>query len=113
MVPYVLNHKSRGESYPEKYWREVLSSNGISFAQEFRVSRYRIDFAIGKVALEIDGEQHYLDDRVKRSDERRNAVLAKLGWSTIRIRWAEYQKLDESAKAKFRFSLLERLRQQS
>jgi len=111
MVPYVLNHKSKGESYPERYWREVLTDNGIDFIQELRVSRYRIDFAIGKVALEIDGEQHYVDERVKNSDLRRNEVLAGFGWKTIRVRWAEYQRLDEDAKAQFRFSLFDKIKQ--
>ncbi len=111
MVPYVLNHKSKGESYPERYWREVLTDHGIDFIQEHRVSRYRIDFAIGNVALEIDGEQHYVDERVKNSDLRRNEVLARLGWKTIRVRWAEYQRLDEAEKERFRFSLLDKIKQ--
>lgn len=113
MVPYVLNHKSKGESYPERYWREVLTTAGIEFEQELRVSRYRIDFAVGKIALEIDGEQHYVDERVKRSDKQRNSTLADLGWQTIRVRWAEYQRLSDRARGEFRIRLLEDLKQQS
>ena len=32
-VPYTLNHKSKGESYPEKYFREWLEKENISFGQ--------------------------------------------------------------------------------
>ena len=112
-VPYVLNHKSKGESYPERYWREVLDAAHIEYTQELRVSRYRIDFAVGKIALEIDGEQHYVDERVVRSDERRNKFLSTLGWSTIRVRWSEYQRLDDTDKSRYRIRLLERIKQQS
>lgn len=38
-------------------------------------------------------------------------VLAGLGWETIRVRWAEYQRLDEDAKARFRFSLFDKIKQ--
>lgn len=36
MIPYKLNHKSKGESYPEKYFREWLEKENISFEQEYQ-----------------------------------------------------------------------------
>lgn len=103
MVPYKLNHYSRGESYPETYFKGVLDSNGIKYSQEYQVGLYSLDFAIldKKIDLEIDGEQHYLDERICDSDIRRNQFLEDLGWKIIRIRWSSYQKLSDEFKKEF------------
>jgi very-short-patch-repair endonuclease len=51
--------------------------------------------------LEIDGEQHYVDTRIVAHDNIRTQILSDLGWTGIRIRWAEFKKLsDESKKEK-------------
>lgn len=65
MVPYKLNHYSKGPSYPELYWQGILDSYGIEYTQEYRLSLYSLDFAIldKKIDIEIDGDQHYLDNR--------------------------------------------------
>jgi hypothetical protein len=103
MVPYKLNHYSRGESYPEIYFKGILDSNGIKYSQEYQIGLYSLDFAIldKKIDLEIDGEQHYLDERICDSDIRRNQFLEDLGWRVIRIRWSSYQKLNDESKKEF------------
>lgn len=60
-VPYKLNHYSKGPSYPEKYWKNVLDNNNISYEEQYQISLYTLDFAIVdlKIDLEIDGNQHY------------------------------------------------------
>jgi hypothetical protein len=63
-VPYLLNHKSKGESYPERYFREVLTRHGVSFIQELRVSVYRIDFAIGSNTMWINQSSHQMKENV-------------------------------------------------
>lgn len=98
MVPYKLNHYSKGRSYPEEYWKAVLDTNGILYTEQYQVGPYQLDFAIVnnltvKIDLEIDGEQHHLDERVVASDKRRNEYLENLGWKIVRVRWSEYQKL--------------------
>lgn len=68
MIPYKLNHKSKGESYPEKYFREWLEKENISFKQEYQFKLYSFDFLINeRIDLEIDGDQHILDKKNKRT----------------------------------------------
>lgn len=101
-VPYLLNHKSNGRSYPEEYFKELFEKENILFEEQFSVGRFHLDFANPKLKfyVEIDGEQHYVDERILNSDVIRNEKLAELGWSGIRIRWAHWQKLSNNEKAK-------------
>lgn len=94
-VPYLVNHYSKGMSYPERYFKDIFDSLSLKYEQEYRIGLYSLDFAIldSKVDIEIDGEQHYIDNRIVESDIRRNKYLEELGWTIIRIRWSEYQKL--------------------
>jgi len=108
-VPYVLNHYSKGESYPEKYFREVLENNNILFEQEKRESIYSLDFVIGNINLEIDGEQHYVDNRIVESDIKRQKYLEDLGYETVRIRWSHYQKLAREEKEEFIKNLIKNI----
>ena len=112
-VPYMLNHYSNGESYPEKYWREILEKEAILFEQEKRVSIYRLDFAIGHFDLEIDGEQHYNDLRILASNKRRDEELVNQGWEVIRVRWSLFQKMTEDGKKEYVSSVIEKLRRNS
>lgn len=107
MVPYLLNHYSKGESYPEKYWREVLENAGILFEQEKRLGLYRLDFAInGNINLEIDGDQHYTDKRIIESNQRRDGFLQSNGWSVIRIRWSHYLSLSPDRREEYVTNIL-------
>ena len=94
-VPYRLNHYSKGRSYPEEYWKIVLDSNNISYVEQYPIGLYQLDFAIldQKIDLEIDGSQHYCDQRIVESDKRRTEYLESLGWKVIRVNWSEYQKM--------------------
>jgi very-short-patch-repair endonuclease len=97
-VPYKLNHYSKGQSYPESYFEKWLLDKEVSFISEQPVSIYSIDFRIGDIALEIDGEQHYVDKRIVKSNFYRDEYLKSLGIETIRVRWAHYQKLSDEDK---------------
>lgn len=104
MVPYKINHHSK-QSYPEKYFRELFDNDEIlkNFISEYKVGLYSLDFALPSLMyyIEIDGEQHYVDDRIIKHDEERNKKLSELGWKGIRIRWSDYQKLNlKQRKAK-------------
>lgn len=111
-VPYLLNHYSRGPSYPETYWKEVLEQNVIVYEPEYKISSYSLDFAIldKKIDLEIDGEQHYLDERIVKSDKRRNEYLMNNGWQIIRVRWSEFQKLDKQNKIDYIQSIVTKIK---
>lgn len=108
-VPYKLNHYSKGESYPEKYFRNWLEKENILYQQEVNLSIYRLDFLINNIDLEIDGEQHYLDKRIKRSNKIRNNFVKDTGYKIIRIRWSKYQKLTNRQKNNFLISLKNKL----
>ncbi len=105
-VPYLLNHYSKGESYPEKYFREIFEIRGIDFEQEVQVGRYSLDFVINGVDIEIDGEQHYLDKRIVESDKQRNEYIISKGYKIKRVRWSDFQKLIKEEKISFVDNLL-------
>ena len=101
-VPYKLNHSSK-ESYPEKYFNELFLNENIKVERYYYIGLYELDFCIPdkKIDIEIDGEQHYVDERIEKSDINRNEFLEKLGWTIIRIRWKDYQKLSTDEKKNY------------
>lgn len=96
-VPYVLNHSSK-ISYPEQYFIDCFS--GLNYGFQHPVFRYKLDFVNlqEKLYLEIDGEQHYVDSKMLIHDAKRTEKLIELGWTGIRIRWSEFQKLSTEQK---------------
>lgn len=98
-VPYLLNHYSKGESYAENYFDKILSET-LKYERYYQVNQYQLDFAFVEkmIDLEIDGDQHYLDNRIIESDKRRNKKLNKLGWKILRIKWSDYKKLEKIQK---------------
>jgi len=101
-VPYKLNHYSKGPSYPEKYFDSIFNSK-FKYTKFLQCSLYHIDFAIEdkKIAIEVDGEQHYLDKKIVESDKRKNKYLKNEGWDLIRIRWSHYQKMNKKEKEEY------------
>lgn len=100
-VPYLLNHSSK-ESFPETYFKKIFVSENILLNYHYQINKYELDFfnLQQKIDVEIDGEQHYLDKRIMKSDEDRDQYLKNLGWKIYRIRWSEYKKLTLSDKSK-------------
>lgn len=81
--------KSRNKpSYAELFFMDVLKNNNIKYEFEKICGKYFIDFAIEskKIALEIDGRQHLMEDR-KKSDNLKDDFLKSDGWSVYRIPW--------------------------
>ena len=112
-VPYVLNHHSKGDSYPEKYFKEVFDNEKINYEQNYKQSGYFLDFAWPekKLYLEIDGEQHYVDKRIVEHDKVRTETLLNDGWVCVeRIRWSEYQKLNEAERKDYLKMVFTRLK---
>ena len=93
-VPYVLNHSS-STSYPEHYFIELFTKENIDLVYHHRISKYELDFCDldRKIDIEIDGDQHYLDKRIRQSDIERDNYLQSLGWKVVRIKWSDYQRL--------------------
>lgn len=92
-IPFKLNHSSK-KSYPEKYFEELFEREHIPLKYHLQVGRYELDFYNEELMkyIEIDGEQHFSDYMINHDIERNNFLL-QLGWSGLRIRWAEYKKL--------------------
>ena len=85
------SRKKLEPSYPEKYFMEVLDNANIKYEYEKKAGKYFIDFAIEdcnrKIALEIDGKQHYTDEKRIISDIKKDNFLSIEGWIVYRIRW--------------------------
>lgn len=99
-VPYKLYHYSKGPSYPERYFRELFMKENISLITEHSIEAYSLDFADveKKIDIEIDGDQHFTDERIVESDRKRNMFLIDQGWIVYRIKWANYAKLTYQGK---------------
>lgn len=113
MVPYKLNHYSKGLSYPERYWKKIFDKVSLNYVEQYQIHTYQLDFALveKKIDIEIDGDQHYLDDRIIESDKRRNQYLENLGWKIIRIKWSDYKKLvDKQDRKAYIDSVMEDIR---
>lgn len=79
------------DSYPEKFWIQVLRNNNILYDREnYENGRYFLDFHIVKnckeIDLEIDGKQHTYPER-KAHDIERDAILTEMGYIIYRISW--------------------------
>ena len=99
----VKNGKHKGwktrniESYPEKFFKKVLIENNIVFEFNKPIkkrdigidcdSNYFLDFYLPEynIDLEIDGKQHYYEDR-KQHDIIRDYHLSKI-YKIYRIQW--------------------------
>ncbi len=75
-------------SYPESIAIRWFEENNISFEREVKFGKYFIDFAIGNIAIEIDGQQHELEER-KESDKRKDNLLIENGWKVYRIKFSK------------------------
>ena len=102
-VPYLLNHYSKGESYPEEYFDKIFKKYKLEYVKQLQISIYQLDFAFIEKGLniEIDGEQHYLDGRILESNKRKDLYLKENGWEVLRIRWSDYQKIEKINKIKY------------
>ena len=113
MVPYKLNHYSKGPSYPERYWKKIFDKARLNYVEQYQIHTYQLDFALveDKIDIEIDGDQHYLDERIIESDKKRNQYLENLGWKIIRIKWSDYKKLvDKQDRKDYIDSVMKKIR---
>jgi very-short-patch-repair endonuclease len=101
-VPYLLNHSSK-ESYPEKYFTNLFNNEDIDVIKYYRIGTYELDFCIieKKIDIEIDGDQHYLDEKIVKHDIKRNKFLENKGWIIFRIKWSDYKKMSYSDKENY------------
>lgn len=99
---YILSHKSRGESYAERYFRLWLEKENILFQQEYHFGLYQYDFLVNeRVDLEIDGSQHRNDKRIVEHDKKRDKKSKEAGFIVHRIFWSDYTKLSQLEKESY------------
>lgn len=69
-----------------KLWYEYLHSYPLRFRRQVAFGNYILDFycAAAKLAVELDGSQHYEPDE-QRYDENRTACLNSIGISVLRF----------------------------
>ena len=92
---WTLAHsKTNGISYPESFFMDVIANEieDKDYVFQHPLGRFAIDFAWvdKKLAIEIDGEQHYTDPVQVERDLRKNALLEQEGWKLLRIRWKDF-----------------------
>lgn len=75
-------------SYPEFIAKNKLEEIGIPFEREYSMGKYFIDFAIiqKKIAIEIDGQQHNIPERIK-TDKEKDLFIKSQGWEIFRIKF--------------------------
>lgn len=82
--------RQKNMSYPEEMFLKFLNERGYAdkflIQREYSIFPYFIDFAFVdlKIAIEIDGSQHLLQER-KAKDELKDTLLIENGWRVIRI----------------------------
>ena len=66
-------------------WYDFLRSYSVRFLRQKVIDRYIVDFycASAKLAIEVDGSQHYEDEGIK-NDATRDAFLNDLGIKVLR-----------------------------
>lgn len=80
----------KNKSYLENMFEIFLQERGYAdkylIQREYSIFPYFIDFAFVdlKIAIEIDGSQHLLEDRLER-DKKKDILLQEQGWKVIRI----------------------------
>lgn len=93
------NAHSSNRTYPEIYFENIFKDLCV---EQYVIEGlpYKIDFADvdNKIAIEVDGEQHYIGDEQVEHDKIRDKKLEEFGWRTIRIRWSSFQKLSNEEK---------------
>lgn len=92
----IEKRKSYAESYFDKLFPQL--------EQNYHVLTYYLDLAeiSKKLYIEVDGEQHYTDNKVIEHDKKRTEELLNEGWVCLkRIRWSEFQKLSDEERKSF------------
>lgn len=77
--------KYNGESSIEKKFRLCLEERGIKYIQEKQFRNYSVDFIIGNIAVEIDGNYWHDKESVKRRDKLKEKVVTLFGYKVIRF----------------------------
>lgn len=98
-IGFIAHHSSK-KSYPEQYFEDVFKLRNIPLLYHKQVSRFELDFynEEHKRYVEVDGEQHYMNEENILRDINREHELEERGWKGMRIRWSSYKKMSVDEK---------------
>ena len=94
-------------SYPEKIFYDLIKQNNLSktydIVREYCIFPYYIDFAFLsiKLAVEIDGSQHWRSESRRLNDNKKEKLLTSKGWHIYRIPEFKLKKDFEKTKNEF------------
>lgn len=90
-----VNCDSNKRSYPEKFFINVFENNNLydkyTILEKHPYGKYFIDFLLLEIKLiiEIDGSQHYRDDKSIQHDLIRDEYFINEGFRIYRIKWVD------------------------
>ena len=89
-------------SYAEQYFYDYFKNNtDLNIQNNIWVDHYCLDFVYNNKYFEVDGEQHYTEEGIKK-DKRRTEFLEKKGYILIdRCRWKNFIKLSDIEKQNY------------
>jgi very-short-patch-repair endonuclease len=99
--------RQKGISYPEKIFQQLVQKNELTkkydIVREYAFFPYFIDFAFVniKLAVEIDGSQHWLKESKIKSDKEKDQVLMNNNWRVYRIPEFKLKKEFENTEEQF------------
>lgn len=87
------NRQKKVRSYAEQWLKDYIDSNctDLNYKEDYPIKNYSLDFAWPhkQICIEMDGEQHFLDQERYESDRKKDNFLLNCGWKILRIRWKE------------------------
>jgi len=71
----------------ELFWKAWKAHTGIPLASQYKIGKYRVDFAhpLTKVAIELDGLIAHQTTKQIANDRRRQREIEAMGWKVIRF----------------------------
>ena len=86
LVPLAKQLRKEMTKEERHLWYDFLRSYPVRFSRQKVLGKYIVDFysAEAKFVIELDGSQHYEDQKMKQ-DEERTAFLESYGLTVIRI----------------------------
>ncbi len=95
----------RSESYPESTLRWHLVHAGIPFRTQVPIDDMRVDFALGRLVVEVDGREHHGSVSGFERDRARDARLSIRGYRVVRFSYAQVVYRPDEVLASIRAAL--------
>ena len=86
IVPLAKELRNEMTKEERRLWYDFLRNYSVRFSRQKVLGKYIVDFysAEAKLVIELDGSQHYEDDKIVK-DAERTAFLESYGLTVLRI----------------------------